>query len=166
MNPYKIHGICQVIAFAVLFPLGALIAVFRNQIGPGWLKWHIIFQLSASVFVLIAASAIGYAVWKNWNMKQNKSVKNVVEDETFTDTMKGKEDEDASNEKVGKEHKFMSWHKLIGGIVVLLVFFQLAWAYIGKRLVEWNIWLLVHTALASLIILGGWTNIYIAWKMH
>lgn len=172
MNPYKLHGICQVIAFAILFPLGALIAIFRNQIGPGWLKWHVIFQLSASLFVLIAASAIVYAVWKS-----SKKHKSNGDDDSDSDSDEdddkehfkegGKaEDDKAKPEGKRDEHNLMSWHKLIGSVVVLLVLFQLIWAYVGKRMVEWNIWLLVHGVCASLIILGGWTNIYIATKLH
>jgi cytochrome b561 len=69
MNLYQIHGIFQVIAFLILFPLGAAIAYFRNNIGPIWRPLHIGIQLLAITFVFIAYGIVKYA---NSKKKQTK----------------------------------------------------------------------------------------------
>lgn len=61
MSPYQIHGLLQSIVFFILYPLGALIAVFRNQIGPSWRPYHVGIQLTASVLFFIAISIVAYA---------------------------------------------------------------------------------------------------------
>ena len=61
MNLYQIHGIFQVVAFLILFPLGAAIAYFRNSIGPIWRPLHIGIQLLAVTVVFIAYGIVKYA---------------------------------------------------------------------------------------------------------
>ena len=51
---YQLHGLLRFIAFGILFPIGALIAVFREYIGESWYKWHVGIQLTAVVLVFIA----------------------------------------------------------------------------------------------------------------
>ena len=73
MNLYQIHGLFQVIAFIILFPLGAAIAYFRNRIGPLWRPLHIGIQLLAIAFVFIA-----YAIVKYANSKKKSSEKKSI----------------------------------------------------------------------------------------
>lgn len=61
MSPYQIHGLLQSIVFFILYPLGALIAVFRNQIGPSWRPYHVGIQLTASTLFFIAIGMVAYA---------------------------------------------------------------------------------------------------------
>jgi len=58
---YIIHGLLQVIAFVVLYPIGALIALFRNSIGPLWLPVHVTIQLLATFCVFLALGIMIYA---------------------------------------------------------------------------------------------------------
>lgn len=73
MNLYQIHGLFQVIAFIILFPLGAAIAYFRNSIGSIWRPLHIGIQLLAIAFVFIA-----YAIVKYANSKKKSSEKKSI----------------------------------------------------------------------------------------
>jgi hypothetical protein len=61
MSPYQIHGMLQGIVFLILYPLGALIALLRNQIGPSWRPYHVGIQLTASILFFIAISIVAYA---------------------------------------------------------------------------------------------------------
>ena len=58
MNMYQLHGLLQVIAFGVLFPLGALIALFRDSVGDSWRKYHVIIQLAATIMVFAAVTVV------------------------------------------------------------------------------------------------------------
>jgi multisubunit Na+/H+ antiporter MnhE subunit len=135
MNLYHVHGAMQFLAFGILFPIGAIIAMLRYKIGPNWLKWHLIMQLLGVACVTVAIIAVQVA---HHNTEQK--------------------------EKVDNPHK--KKHRVLGSIVVSLVLVQVIWAFFGKRLVPWNIWLLIHFFLAVGIIGGGWTNIYLAWRMR
>lgn len=53
-------------------------------------------------------------------------------------------------------------HKWIGRVLVLVILFQLIWAYQGRNWVEWNTWYIIHMALSMTILGLGWTNIYLA----
>lgn len=61
MSPYQIHGMLQGIVFLILYPLGALIALLRNQIRPSWRPYHVGIQLTASILFFIAISIVAYA---------------------------------------------------------------------------------------------------------
>ena len=54
MNLYNLHGLLQTIAFFVLYPLGALIAYFREHVGSNWKIFHLSIQLLATLLVFIA----------------------------------------------------------------------------------------------------------------
>lgn len=70
MNLYQVHGLLQTIAFLVLFPLGALIAYFRNSIGPGWKMFHVGIQLTATLFVFTAVTIVA-------SIKRDKSTEKI-----------------------------------------------------------------------------------------
>lgn len=57
-------------------------------------------------------------------------------------------------------------HILIGRIVVATVLIQLAWAFLGRRFVSWNMWYSIHVLLSTIILLFGWYNIYVATRFH
>lgn len=129
MSLSKIHGILQMVAFLILFPIGGIIAIFRNQIGGQWLKYHIFFQILASILVF---TAVGIQLYNRKNHMQNHS---------------------------HISPKF--YHVLIGITIVLLLIFQIFWAFLGRRVVSWTIWYYIHVTLAALIIIGGITNILV-----
>lgn len=137
MNLYQIHGLLQLIAFLVLFPIGGAIALMRNSIGPNWLKYHMFFQLSAAACVFTGAALAAYAGKKK--------------------------DHDDKDHKEPRVHVFHIW---IGRITVTLVFLQLVWAFFGRYLVSSYMWYLTHVTMAVLIILGGFTQIFLAYLMY
>lgn len=60
---YQIHGLIQSLVFLILYPLGALIALLRNYIGPSWKIYHVSIQLTASLLFFIAISIIAYTTY-------------------------------------------------------------------------------------------------------
>jgi hypothetical protein len=66
-NLYAIHGVLQVIAFAVLFPLGVLVAVFREWIGSSWFVAHVALQSAATLTLIAALACAGVAENANKN---------------------------------------------------------------------------------------------------
>lgn len=127
----SIHGTLQQLAFFVLFPIGAVIAIARHHIGDGWLKYHVFFQLFATITVLMAV-ALQF-------VKRRKR-----------DT---------------KDPKMLS-HIALGSAVTLLLILQVMWAFFGRHLTDWMTWYRIHIALATIIFVGGVTNILIAKSMH
>lgn len=137
---YEAHGILQFIAFAILFPIGALVAGLRNIISErtslNWKTLHVTIQLTAVALVLCAVILIAIAKYKN--------------------TLGQRKEEDNKMKKI---------HKIIGPILLALILIQLVWAYKGKTLVEWNTWLYIHMMLSGTIITLGIFNVYVAFKM-
>lgn len=62
---YQIHGLMQFIAFGILFPLGAIVALLRYRIGEGWYKVHVGIQLLATSFVVVALALVHIAKAKS-----------------------------------------------------------------------------------------------------
>jgi predicted permease len=65
-----------------------------------------------------------------------------------------------------KHHNHTYTHRLLGKVVVSLIVIELIWAFIGRRIVPWNVWLTIHVVLATLILACGWANIYLGVKMR
>lgn len=61
MNLFAVHGILQLIAFGVLFPLGVLVALFREYVGPRWFILHMSLQSAATILMVIAITIAGFA---------------------------------------------------------------------------------------------------------
>ncbi len=59
----------------------------------------------------------------------------------------------------------MRVHIWLGRMVLALVLTQILWAYFGRGLVDWTTWYYTHMTLSALVLIGGWTNIFIA-KTH
>lgn len=139
MNYYKLHGTLQAIAFLLLFPIGVLIALFRERIGPSWRTYHVIFQLTATLTVVVAISSVVYA-----NRQQPK-----------------KETSEEENPSALRRI-----HKILGPIVASLILVQLLWAFFGRKLMmDWNRWYQIHITLSGSILLGGITNVLIGLNM-
>lgn len=136
MSLYKIHGLLQLLAFLVLFPIGGLIALLRNSIGPKWLIYHIFFQVTAAFCVFVGAALAAYA--------GKKKRENTKDKHPFVNTL----------------------HIWIGRIIVTLLFLQLLWAFIARHFVSPAIWYLAHVTMATFIILGGFTQIFLAYLMY
>jgi len=134
MNLYQVHGLMQAIVFLILYPLGALTALFRNYIGPKWRPIHIGIQLTATFLFIIA---ISLALYLGFNRIPSK-------------------DKDTTIQKL---------HRALGRTIAGIIALQIFWAYYGRNYVDWMTWYYIHMTLSSLIILGGFTNIYIARKM-
>jgi hypothetical protein len=75
MNLYYLHGLLQTIAFFVLFPLGALIAYFREHVGSNWKVFHVSIQLLATLLVF---SAVIIVISIKKGNKQDKPIINKV----------------------------------------------------------------------------------------
>lgn len=139
------HGILQTIAFLVVLPIGALIAILRRQIGEGWLKYHVAFQLTGVAIVFIAG---GIQLYK-WHLQRKNAPK----------------DAEAPPTKRKLSPKILI-HIILGSLVSLVLIVQLFWAFLGRRYFEWMTWYYVHVALSSFIIAGGVTNLWIGWSFH
>lgn len=135
MNLYQLHGLLQMIAFLILFPIGAMIALFRDKVGSNWKLFHVGTQIIAICVVIAAYIVIKYAKSKQKNKKHN--------------------DKDLIN-KI---------HITIGYTIGILIAIQVAWAYLGKRIVDWSIWYTIHMILSACIIVGGIINIIVAYIM-
>lgn len=143
MSLYKWHALLQVIAFLILLPIGVIIAILRNYIGPGWHWWHVTIQFVATIMIFTAIVLVKIA------------------ERMYTQ----KEDDD---KKVTREtNKYIKWHKIVGPIVVSLIILQWIWAYFGIKIVgSFNIWLTIHAIIAFLILPLGWLQVYLGYKMH
>lgn len=138
MNLSSLHGNLQRLAFLILFPIGGAIALLRHKIGPGWLKYHVVFQITATLIVFIAA-AIQIVKWK-----RNKKIE-VKEEHVQKRTLS----------------PILLTHIVVGSMVGLLLIIQIVWAYFARRFVPWDIWYRIHVALAVLIVGGGISNLVI-----
>lgn len=134
----SIHGILQTVAFLLLLPIGVAIAVLRHHIGPGWLKYHVFFQLLATL-VVFTASGLQFYKWYQRRKESRAAPKRTISPKLLT-------------------------HIVLGSTVTVLLILQVFWAYLGRRYFEWMTWYYVHVALASIIILGGLTNLWIGWS--
>lgn len=139
MNISAVHGSMQAIAFLLLFPIGGLVAVMRRHIGPGWYKYHVIFQLLATFTVF---AAVGVQLYK-WHLRRGTNVATKKTPSTK-----------------------MITHVLLGSAVSILLIIQLLWAFFGRRWVEWMTWYNVHVALAAVILAGGISNLWLGWQLH
>ena len=139
MNLYQIHGLLQFSVFVILFPLGALIALFRNYVGENWKLFHVGIQLTAVTLFIIAVSMAIY--------------------------MGRKYPKTTDNDKKVVTSPIRKLHKLLGRIIGIVILFQLVWAYKGRNYVNWTLWYYIHMALSASIILLGWTNITLAFRM-
>ncbi len=74
MNLYKLHGLLQMIAFLILFPIGALIALFRDKVGSNWKVIHVTIQMIAIFTVLVAYIIIKIAQSKHKNKKPKQVI--------------------------------------------------------------------------------------------
>lgn len=137
MNYYLVHGLLQFVAFVILFPIGAMIAWFRESIGPSWKSYHIFFQLTGAFTVFVAICSILYA--KTQSKKKN--------------------------EESPKENMLRKIHKVLGPIVVTIVFIQILWAFYGRRMVEWITWYQTHILFSMVIIVGGISNVMLGLLM-
>ena len=74
----KIHGALMVVAWGVIFPIGALLAVFRHKVGssqggvfsfaPNFYIPHTAFQMLGFVLVVLSMICGARAVWLNWGI--------------------------------------------------------------------------------------------------
>jgi len=136
MNLYIIHGFIQLITFGILFPLGALIAIFRNWVGSNWFIIHTVCQITASLLLFIAVILIKIA--------KSKSKKN-------------KDADDDEEEPL---------HVKMGHIIISLVLFQLLWVIFMRYIIYRPFWYFIHMLTAISIITLGWINIYLGYKHH
>ena len=144
---YTIHALLQVIAFLVLFPLGIIIALTKNYIGPSWFILHIIFQ-SLGVFCVFAAIAfMAYAQYLKNKNKTNTTTKE-------------------PNSNTPDTNQQLPAHVIIGIIIVCLIILQLIWAVFLRHTINRDIWVLIHIILAVLILSLGWTNLYLGYKLY
>ena len=135
MNLYQLHGLLQMVAFLILFPIGALIALFRDKVGSNWKIFHVSVQLLAITTVVAAYIVIKYAKSKQKNNKQKPK------------------------QLINKIHIATGY--TVGAFIIL----QLFWAFFGKSIVYWSTWYTIHMILSACIILGGISNIIIAYIM-
>jgi uncharacterized membrane protein YbjE (DUF340 family) len=141
MNLYALHGILQIVAFAILFPLGILVAVFRDLVGERWFSLHIGIQTTAIVTVFVALVIAAIA---NYNKDNNKD-----------------------NEKKDKNDTTpIPTHVIVDSIVVVIILCQLVWAIYLRHIVPRPMWLVMHIILATGIILAGWTNLYLGYNHY
>lgn len=52
------HGALTIIAFCWFIPLGNLIAVYKDKLGPNWFEIHMAIQISGTLIALGAALII------------------------------------------------------------------------------------------------------------
>lgn len=140
MSLYKVHGILQAIAFLFLFPLGVVVAIFRQYLGSWWLKAHLILQFLATLCVVIAIIAIVLAHQKHES--------------------KDKDEKSHDNESTEKRA-----HKIIGPILVTILLLQWIWAILVRGKVDWDVWYKVHLLLAGLIVTLGFVQVYLGVRM-
>jgi hypothetical protein len=139
---FQVHGTLQVLAFAVLFPIGILVALFRNYIGVHWFVLHVCIQLAASATAILALVVVMVAVHQRDSNKDKDKTKHVVVKSTKT-----------------------SLHVIVGYSVFALIVFQVIWAMALRNVIPRYIWYIVHMAIAVGIIVGGWTNLYLGTQL-
>lgn len=76
MSPFQIHGLIQSLVFLILFPIGAMVALLRDKIGPSWRRIHVSIQLTGVALYLTAVSIAFYANQKRKATMQEKPLIN------------------------------------------------------------------------------------------
>ena len=150
MNLFILHGILQSIAFIVLFPLGALVAYFRENIVAIWFPIHVSLQMMGLLVVLIALYVMYVA----------KKTTSLPKKEQAAEKQEEKQAEKQAEKEEGKVSTSRELHRFIGPLVVFALFIQFFWAFYGRKIVEWTTWYRIHMMLATIVILGGFTNIF------
>ena len=174
MNAYIIHGALQVLAYAILLPLGMLVAIFRDWIGSSWLLLHSVFQFSGALASFGALAAIGLAHGNEKTKTKANTQTETKDKEKNEDKDKDKDrDEDKDRDKDEDEDKEKQTgrtqaplHVVLGTIVVILLAFQIVWATAFRHIVPRTAWYTVHIILAICIIKGGWINLYLGYKHY
>jgi len=138
---YTLHALLQGTAFLILFPIGILIALFKTFIGPSWFILHILFQSLGVFCVFTAIALMAYAHYLKHKTKE-------------------------PNSKTPNEIKAMPTHVIIGIIIVCLIVLQLIWAIFFRHVIEREIWKFIHLIFAILILILGWTNLYLGYKLY
>lgn len=147
MNLSHLHGNLQRLAFLVLFPIGGAIAMFRHKIGPGWLRYHVFFQVTATLVVFFAA---GIQVYK-WSQKKKIEY-----------TEGGEEGAEPVKRAIPP---MLMAHIVLGSMVGILLIIQLLWAFFARRYIAWHVWYYIHVTLAVFILAGGLGNLFIGYKV-
>lgn len=62
--------------------------------------------------------------------------------------------------------KSIPLHVYIGIAIVILILFQVVWAVLMRDKIDRNIWTRIHIILASIILILGWTNLYLGYKLY
>ena len=141
---YMLHGILQTLAFLILFPIGIIIALCKNYIGPRWFILHISFQ---SFGIICVFTAIILAV--------------------YAESLKSKDAHiDGDKEPVNNKSEIPSLHVILGIIVIILLITQIIWAVFVRKIINHDLWAKIHLILALLILGFGWTNIYLGYKHY
>jgi len=133
---YIIHGLLQATAFLILYPLGALVALFRDRIGEHWRPLHISLQLFATFLVFVAVGIVKLA-----------------------ETKKEKEKEAKTGWR--KAHTILG--PMVVSIIILQLLWAFLGR---RMMTDWVLWYRIHMVLSALIILGGVTNVAIAIRMN
>ena len=132
---YLLHGILQIVAFLILFPIGILIAIFKNYIGAYWFISHILFQSFGIICVFTAVLVMIYA----------KSLQNIKDTNptptTNTNTTTNMHTQNSP-----------SLHAIIGFIIIALIIIQVIWAVFVRKIINHDLWAKIHLVLAILII--------------
>lgn len=126
-----VHAILQSTAFLIVFPLGAIVALYRDRIGASWFRYHVALQTLGTLLVVVAVSlAIAYRV---------------------TDKHDHKEEPSRTKKR----------HRTNGYVVVSVLAAQWLWAVFMRGLIPWGIWLNAHMLLAVLLVSLGFYQIYL-----
>lgn len=133
MKLYTIHGVLQVIAFLILYPLGFAMVLLQRY------RMHAIIQVTASLIVL---AAVVLAV--------------------LASSLGGKQEAPTPADREAANTR--SAHRMLGGMVAFLIVLQLVWALGMHGRVSWSAWYPVHVTLALGVVLGGWLNLYLAYR--
>ena len=127
-----VHGLLQIFAFVIVFPAGILVAIFRDALGPTWIRWHLVLQLIGTIMVTTAIVLI--------KIKRKNHSHDSIE---------------------GKGSGAMDMHRYIGPVVFVALVLQWIWALYMRGKIDWIWWFRVHVVLAGIILLGGWFQIYL-----
>jgi hypothetical protein len=74
---FKVHGSLMILAWCVVFPLGALLAVFRDKVGkgkplfscfPNFYLPHVLFQVLGLLLVVLSMGLAARGCWLVWGI--------------------------------------------------------------------------------------------------
>ena len=147
-NLYMLHGILQTLAFLILFPIGIIIALCKNYIGPRWFILHILFQSFGIICVFTAVILAVYA----------ESLKSKI---NHTNRQ-----EDIHVQTPNNKSELPQLHVIFGIVVIILIIKQIIWAVFVRKIINHDLWAKIHLILALLILGFGWTNIYLGYKHY